>query len=128
MLNLPIAIWGCLSALWLLTFSLGVHSVTYSPSEGIEKQVGFIWSIGWNIGDPVFLPLLLMIVSKLLNSWKRSERAQLMSVAKATGLETWYQRIRSFSLSFWAILLVCFALIFLIQWAGIEICAEVGDA
>ena len=118
-LNLPIAIWGGLGVLWFLAFSLGVHSITYSPSDGINKQVGFIWSPGWNIGEPIFLPMFLIIVSGLLNSWKRSDRVDLLRIGEAHSVDSWPSKINSFWLSYWAILLICFVVIFLVQWAGV---------
>lgn len=118
-LNLPISIWGSLCVLWFVAFSLGVHSVTYSPSEGINKQVGLLWSPGWNIGEPIFLPMYLIIVSGLLNAWKQSDRPELLKIGKAHAVDSWTSKINSFWLSFWGILIICFIVIFLVQWAGV---------
>jgi len=68
LLNLPIVVWGGLGVLWFFAFILGIHSVTYSPIEGVEKQVGLIWSPGWNIGDAIILPIFLIVVAGLLNT------------------------------------------------------------
>lgn len=118
-LNLPIAIWGGLGVLWFLAFILGVHSVTYSPSDGINKQVGLIWSPGWNVGEPLFLPIFLIIVSGLLNSWTRSERANLLNAGEVNTVGSWRSKINSYRISFWAVFLICFIVIFLVQWAGV---------
>lgn len=118
-LNLPIVIWGGLGVLWFLAFSLGVHSVTYSPSDGINKQVGFIWSPGWNIGEAIFLPMFLITVSGLLNSWKRDARLSLIKSENIDTTQSWHSKVNSFWLSFWAVLLICLIVIFLMQWAGV---------
>lgn len=118
-LNLPIAIWGSLGVLWFLAISLGVHSVTYSPLIGINKQVGFIWNPAWNVGEAIFLPIFLIIVSGLLNTWKRSDRTGLLSIGDVQAVDPWASKINSFWLSYWAIFFICFIVIFLLQWAGV---------
>ncbi len=119
LLNLPIFIWGGLGVLWFLAFILGVHSITYSPLDGVEKQVGLIWSIGWNVGDAILLPIFLIVVTALLNSWKQTERTRLLETTNVTNVRSWRSKVTSFRMSFWAILLICFLLIFLVQWAGV---------
>jgi len=118
-LNMPIFIWGGLGVLWFLAFIFGVASVTYSPFEGLDKQVGLIWSPGWNIGEPIFLPIFLIAVSGLLNMWKHTDRLRLISVGGIDSIDHWSFRVRSSWLSYWAVLFICFFLIFLVQWAGV---------
>lgn len=118
-LFMPISIWGGLAVLWFLAIILGVHSVTYSPIEGIEKQIGFIWSPGWNLGEPIFLPIMLILCASLINVWKESDRSKLLSYGGVSAGDTWYGKVRSFTSSFWAIFLICFILIFVVQWVGV---------
>jgi len=118
-LNLPIAVWGSLGVLWFLAVSLGVQSVTYSPSIGITKQVGFIWNSAWNLGEAIFIPAFLITVSGLLNAWKNNDRTALLEAGDARAVDPWARKINSFSLSFWGIFLICFIVIFLLQWAGV---------
>lgn len=118
-LNLPIVVWGSLGVLWFLAVSLGVQSVTYSPSVGITKQVGFIWNPAWNLGEAIFLPIFLIMVSGLLNSWKSKERTTLMDAGEAHSADPWASKIKSFWLSYWGIFFICFIVIFLLQWAGV---------
>lgn len=118
-LIMPILIWGGLGILWFLAIILGVHSITYSPVGGIDKQVGFIWSPGWNLGEPIFLPILLILCRYLINSWKGSDRGRLLEYGRITVGQDWYEKVRSFTSSFWAIFLICFVLIFVVQWAGV---------
>lgn len=118
-LNLPIVVWGSLGVLWFLAVSLGVQSVTYSPSVGITKQVGFIWNPAWNLGEAIFLPIFLIMVSGLLNSWKSKERTTLMDAGEGHSVDPWASKIKSFWLSYWGIFFICFIVIFLLQWAGV---------
>jgi len=119
LLNLPIVIWGGLGVLWFLAFILGVHSVTYSPIEGVEKQVGLIWSPGWNIGDAIFLPIFLIVVAGLLNTWRHKSRPLILEAGNVAGIESWQSKVGSSWTSYWAILLICLVLIFLLQWVGV---------
>ena len=118
-LFMPISIWGGLAILWFLAIILDVNSVTYSPIEGIQKQIGFIWSPGWNLGEPIFLPIMLILCASLINVWKESDRSKLLSYGGVSASDTWYGKVRSFTSSFWAILLICFILIFVVQWVGV---------
>ncbi len=118
-LLMPIVIWGGLGILWFLAISLGVHSVTYSPSEGINKQVGFIWSPGWNIGEPIFLPIYLILCSSLVTTWKQTNRHSLLTSGGISGVDGWHRKITRFTSSFWAILFICVVLIFVVQWLGV---------
>jgi hypothetical protein len=126
-LTLPITVWGGLALLWLLTFAIGTHDVTYSPVVGVEKQVGFVWSPAWNIGDLILLPILLMIVSGLLGAWKTDLRPELIRLRGAREALSWQGQVRSFNLSFRAILLVCFLLVFLVQWVGVYLLPLIGE-
>ncbi|OBY26792.1 hypothetical protein A9D60_17530 [Leisingera sp. JC1] len=119
-LNLPVAIWTTGGVLWFLAFIFGVHSVTYNPVEGLDKEVGFYWSISWTVGEMAVLPLFLILVSELLTFWKE-ERLPSLAVTK-TSIEannSWEQKVGSFSFSYWAIFIICFLGIFFIQWYGI---------
>lgn len=118
-LVMPIAIWGGLAVLWFLAIILGVHNVTYSPVEGVAKQIGFIWSPGWNLGEPIFLPIMLILCRSLINGWKGSDRPTLISYGEIAMSEKWYDKVRSSTSSFWSIFLISFLLIFLLQWAGV---------
>lgn len=118
-LNLPIVLWGSLGVLWFLAVSLGIESVTYSPSIGITKQVGFIWNPAWNLGEAIFIPIFLMMVSGLLNSWKNKDRKALLDAGEAHAVDPWASKIKSFWLSYWGIFFICFIVIFLLQWAGV---------
>jgi hypothetical protein len=119
LLNLPIVVWGGLGVLWFFAFILGIHRVPYSPIEGVEKQVGLIWSPGWNIGDAIILPIFLIVVAGLLNTWRSTGRSLILGAGKVAGVKTWRSKVIASSISYWAILLICLLLIFLVQWAGV---------
>ena len=116
---MPIVIWGGLGILWLVAISLGVHSVTYSPSPGIDKQVGFIWSPGWNIGEPIFLPIYLILSTSLVTAWRDTERSRFIVLGDVERIDSWQSKVVRFTSSFWAIFLICFVLIFIVQWVGV---------
>lgn len=119
-LNLPVAVWTTGGVLWFLAFIFGVHSVTYSPVEGLDKEVGFYWSLSWTVGEMAVLPLFLILVSELLTFWKEERRPSL-AVTKTSIRESnsWAQKVESFSFSYWAIFLICFLIIFALQWYGV---------
>lgn len=119
-LNLPIAVWASGGVLWFLAYIMGVHSVTYSPIEGLDKQVGFYWSLSWTVGEMALLPLFLIFAAELLSFWKEDGRASLAAIhGDLTGDEGWTRKVDSFSLSYWAIFLICFLMVFFVQWAGV---------
>jgi hypothetical protein len=123
-LNLPIVVWGSCSVLWFLAYFSGVHSITYSPLEGVSKQVGFFWSPAWNVGELIFLPIFLVITAQLLSFWKDERHGLFASgVARKRDDDGWMNKVRSFSVSFWAIMFICFGVIFLLQWSGVYLLA-----
>lgn len=119
-LNLPIAIWAFGGLLWLLIYIVGVHSITYSPIQGESKQVGFLWAPSWTVDRMILIPLFVIAVARLLNFWKRERPSLLVSEDSGAGDgNSWPRRVGAFSFSFWAILVVCLTIVFLIQWSGV---------
>lgn len=122
-LNLQIAYWMVFCGLGLMNYVLGTLSVTYSPQEGLDKQVGFIWAPTLTILPLVVLPALIFFVSNLNTYWRRVGRSNCIS-DRATSINSnrnaaWYARVNDFSFSFWAIVLFSVLLVFGFQWAGI---------
>lgn len=119
-LNLPIAIWACGGLLWLLIYIVGVHKITYSPIEGLNKQVGFLWAPSWTVDRMVFIPLFVISVTGLLNFWKKERRSSLaLGNTEMCDDDGWTRKMESFSFSFWVILFVCLAIVFFVQWSGV---------
>ncbi len=129
-LNLPAALWAGWVVLGFLTFIMGVHSVTYSPLEGLDKQVGLFWAPNWTLLVIVLLPMFLVVVTRLLVFWKKDARPKLTSGYGGKGThDSWLRKVESFSVSHWAILLVCFGIVFALQWSGVHLRALLkGDA
>lgn len=128
-LNLPASVWAGWVVLGFLTYIMGVHSVTYSPIDGLQKQVGFFWAPNWTLVELVILPLFLVSVAGLLAFWK-GERRSLVTLAGAELGEKdgWARRVESFAFSHWAVFFICFVIVFLVQWSGVHMSALVnGD-
>lgn len=122
-LNLQIAYWMVFCVLALMNYVLGTLSVTYSPQEGLDKQIGFIWAPTLTILPLVVLPAIIYFISNLNTYWRRVGRSkcisdQAMSI-NSNSNAAWYARVRDFSFSFWAIVLFSVLFVFGFQWAGI---------
>lgn len=125
-LNLPAVVWLGFTALAFLSYVLGVESITYSPTDGLNKQVGFLWAPSWTILPIFIVPLFLSIVVELLNLWKYDERSEFVL---GNSNDSWTLKVESFSFIMWAIFFVSFAIVFLLQWSGLHLRALLqGDA
>lgn len=120
-LNLPVTVWACAVALVFMAFSLGLHSVTYSPVEGVNKQVGFFWSPAWMIEGLILMPFYLIYVAGLLTFWKDKRQNSIYRkiCVNGGGKNTWVNKVESFSLAYWGILLTSFLVIFVLQWSAV---------
>lgn len=119
-LNLSVLVFAGISGLGFLSFSLGIHSITYVRSDGIIKQVGFLWALNWILVFMVFLPLFLAIVSELVTSWKTAGRKILVGDdGDANGAHSWGRIVDASSYSFWAVFLICVLFAGVIQWVGV---------
>ena len=130
--NLVIAYWLVLCALGLMNYAMGTLSVTYSPQDGLEKQVGFIWAPTLTVLPLVVLPLFILSVSDLISFWKNDARSRCSTPDagsdKLMDRDGWMLKVKSFSVSFWAIVLFCYLFVFAFQWAGIYLPAySAGD-
>lgn len=131
-LNLQIAYWMVFCVLALMNYVLGTLSVTYSPQEGLDKQVGFIWAPTLTALPLVVLPALIFFVSNLNTYWRRVGRSKCIS-DRAMSINSksnaaWYARVNDFTFSFWAIVVFGFLFVFGFQWAGIYLPAYLsGD-
>ena len=100
-MNLLIAYWLVFCGLGLMNYVFNTLSVTYSPLEGLEKQVGFIWAPTLTVLPLIALPLFIFFVSDLNTYWKRVGRSKctardVMSV-HANSHAGWYAKINNFS-------------------------------
>ena len=117
-LNLSVVLWAGCALIGFLASILGVHSITYSPKADLEKQVGFLWAPNWTLLQLVFLPLFLMVVANLMTFWEETGRPSLEPQGPSKDNRAWISRIESYNASHWAIFVICFALVFLLQWVG----------
>lgn len=106
-LNLPIIVFSGAIALALISFSVSVHSVVFSPGKGVAKQVGYLWAPNWTVNLIVLLPLYLAAVSELVRGWKDQWRPRLIAGAGSPRfLECWESRLVASAPAFWAVLLL----------------------
>lgn len=124
-LSLQVSLWALYAGIGLLNFIFGIHSVTYSPVDGLDKQVGFLWAPTWTLLPAVLLPLYVVFVSELLTLWK-DNRPRLTQNDEIG----WIAKVSSYKFSFWAITIVCVAFVFGFQWFGmyvrIHVQGEIG--
>lgn len=122
-MNLIIIYWLVFGALGLMNYALGTLSVTYSPEDGLNKQVGFIWAPTLTVLPLIVLPLYILSINNLILFWKDGARTKCMrnddEVDALASTDGWTVRVRSFSFSFWAIALFSLFFVFGLQWAGI---------
>ena len=131
-LNLPASVWAGCVTLGIVAYVMGVHSVTYSPKDGLEKQVGFFWAPNWTLLELVILPLFLLNVVELLAYWKhRRILLAIRDIPSAPVDDGWARRVDSFTVSHWAVLFICVFIVFALQWSGVHLRAllsrDVGD-
>lgn len=112
--------WALYTFIGLINFIFEVGSVTYSPVEGIDKQIGFIWAPTWNILPLIILPLFFIFINRLLNYWKNEGRVDLLqTITHHQASLAWLKKVQSFSFSFNSIFFICFFFVFVAQWFGV---------
>lgn len=131
-MNLLVSYWLVFGALGLMNYALGTLSVTHSPEDGLNKQVGFIWAPTLTVLPLVVLPLFILSVNDLISFWKNGARSQCalseQNTDFLTSAEGWVFKVQSFCFSFWAIALFSLFFVFGFQWAGIYLPAYMsGD-
>lgn len=118
-LNLSASVFAGMSALGFISYIIGIHNVTFTRSDGVIKQVGFLWAANWTLVFMVFLPVFLAFVSELVHSWKHEERRRLFDGAPEESDRAWRQTIDASSGSFWAVFLICLLFAGVFQWIGV---------
>lgn len=118
-LNLSASVFAGMSALGFISYIIGIHNVTFTRSDGVIKQVGFLWAANWTLVFMVFLPVFLAFVSELVHSWKHEERRRLFDGAPEDSDRAWRHIIDASSGSFWAVFLICLLFAGVFQWIGV---------
>lgn len=108
-----------MSALGFLSYIIGIHNVSFTRSDGVIKQVGFLWAANWTLVFMVFLPLFLAFSSELVTSWKHEERPKFSEGTQQDSNRAWQTHIDALSSSFWAVFLICLLFAGVLQWIGV---------
>ncbi|TGQ51578.1 hypothetical protein EN836_23720 [Mesorhizobium sp. M1C.F.Ca.ET.193.01.1.1] len=119
-LNLPASVFAGITALGFLSYITGIHNATYVQSDGLVKQVGFLWAANWTLDFMVFLPLFFAFVIELLAFWKRDGHIKL--VAQGDRMESdhaWTRSVEASSYTYWAVFVICVMFAGLFQWIGV---------
>ena len=123
--NLNILYWLVFCGLGLMNYIVGTLSVTYSPSAGLEKQVGFIWAPTLTVLPLVALPAFIFFVSNMNTYWRDTGRKICISksanIRIAQSNDGWHAKVGDFAVSFWAIVFFCVVFVFGFQWVGIYV-------
>ena len=129
-LSLPVVVFSAASALGLISVILNVHSVVFTPTSGLEKQVGFLWAPNWTIVFLALLPMYLALLIDLLRSWKMEWRRQLVAVARPTLLlASWETRVAAASHTYWVVLFVTVIIASFYNWTATHLIPLLnGDA
>lgn len=116
-LNLPATVFAGAVALGFLAYFLEVHSVTYARSDGVAKQVGFLWAPNWTLLFMILLPLFLAFVAELLVFWRREGRLRLLVVSGMAGSDAgWARQVEASSATYWVVFVVCVGFAGVFQW------------
>lgn len=119
-LNLPASVFAGFTALGFLSYIVGIHAVTYPRADGVDKQVGFLWTANWTLVFMLFLPLFFAFVAELLVFWKDEGRSRLVSQGdRMESADAWAHNVEASSYSYWAVFLICLLFAGLFQWIGV---------
>ena len=128
-LVLPVFVLAGSVMLGFLAYIFGVHSITYSPVAGLDKQVGYFWAPNWTILEMLMLPTFLIILSEILFFWKNTGRENVLAgFDDSQGLPRWANKVSSLSHSFLFVVAVCFGLVFVAQWMGVYAVSLIGGS
>ena len=119
-LNLPASAFAGVTALGFLSYIIGVHSATYTRSDGVAKQVGFLWAPNWTVLFMVLLPLFFAFVTELLSFWKNEARPTLLAkVSLSKGVPAWAAKVQAYVYTYWAVFVICVMFAGIFQWIGV---------
>lgn len=83
-MTLPLVVFSGACILALVSFTLNIHSVVFTPEGSRSKQVGFLWAPNWTIVFLAVLPLYLAWSIELLRFWKEEWRPRLAALGDPT--------------------------------------------
>ncbi len=103
-LGLPAVMFAVATALGLMSFSLNIHSVIFTPQAGPAKQIGFLWAPNWTFVFLVLLPANFAVLINLLRLWKEEWRPDLLNnLGPKPPMTSWADRVAAASYVYWAV-------------------------
>lgn len=121
-LNLPASVFAGAVALQFTSYFLGIHEVTFEASDGLAKQVGFLWAPNWTFLFLAFMPLFFAFAAELLYYWREEGRRQVAKPGSlAESSEAWFRSIEAASYTFWAVFLICILFAGVFQWISVRL-------
>lgn len=117
LLDLPASVFAGAVALGLSSHFLGIHSVVFPQTNGVLKQVGYLWAPNWTVLFMVLMPLYFAFVSDLVIYWKSAGRSQLNHKGEGNqNGDMWMRKVEAFSVTYWSAFLVCLPIATALQW------------
>ncbi|MEP4627173.1 MAG: hypothetical protein ABJR46_16255 [Tateyamaria sp.] len=114
--SISILVWAGFFMLCLAAFIAKNHDITYPAGPGLDKQVGFFWSLSWSIECLLLYPASFLLIANLVTFWKRESQRAVQSEGEKS---TWNDLIDSLRFPFWVAASVAFVLVFIVQWGGV---------
>lgn len=112
-----VVLWSCQALLIFASYIVGSHVVTYSPVEGVSKQVGLLWSPNWLLDRLLWLPIMIFLGADLLQRWRDDWRPALAVQQDQLDSNTaWARKLEAYGAAFWVILIASAGIVFLVQW------------
>ena len=122
-LNLPATVFAGAVALGFISYFLSIHDVKLaSPESSVPKQLGFLWAPNWTILFLAVMPLFFAFVAELITFWKTEGRSVLSSQGnRSKAQDVWHRKLQASSYTFWAVFVICFLFVGVLQWVGIRL-------
>lgn len=122
-MSLAIIFWLVFFAHGFINYVFGTLTVTYTPHEGLDKEVGLIWAPPLIISPLILIPLYIFSVSNIITSWKTTGRNNCLDNGRS-GINihhcpAWIVGVNDFTFSFWSVAAACFLIVFGLQVFGI---------
>lgn len=121
-LDLPATVFAGAVALGFFSYLTGIHNIFYERTDGITKQVGFIWAPNWTFLFMLFMPLFFAFAGELVAFWRSEGRASLVGEGDMRKSQAaWMRVVEASSYTYWAVFVICLAFAGLFQWIGVRL-------
>jgi hypothetical protein len=118
-LNFGTGVFAVSMALCMISYFLGVNSIVVEVEEGIEKQIGYMWSPNWTILFLCLFPMFFFSTSNILIFWKEKENTGLVSYTSIAA-EVGKTRLESWRFVYWMAAIINFGVVGLAQWIALR--------